>query len=845
MRKALKQNLLEIFKTIYEAHEIVKGFIDKKEYENAQNLLADCQDTAIQLGNLIEESEGEGFVTVSFLEEYCEALYEAATSLSEESNGHKVQKQLDKKIIKAENSAKNDIKVKLEIVFMPYKASMWDSLESVWKAADEDPDCDAYVVPIPYYDRNPDHSFGEFHYEGNEYPDYVPVTHYEAYNLEQRRPDVIYIHNPYDGNNYVTSVDPRFYSSELKKYTNKLVYIPYFVVSDNVPEHFCTAPGCIYADDVIVQSETVRDTYIDIIVKNNISTLKAASEKFVALGSPKFDCVVNKTPCDYVLPEEWKRKIEHKKVILYNTSVSAILNGNVQYLEKIKSVLNYFSEHREVVLWWRPHPLSEAVYDSMRHGLVDAYLNLIEQYKNLNFGIYDDTPDLHRAICLSDAYYGDRSSLVALYQLTGKPVMIQNVNVCKYELSKFNIMFEDVYDDGQYLWFCSFYFNGLFRIKKENMTIEFMGIFPDEPLIGHRLYSSILYYEGKLFFTPLSANSICIFDLETKTFKKLKYELSNSDVLYPNAAYYYSVIYNDKLIFIPYASKKILILDTKDNSINYYDGWAEQLTDENTFGFFRKGVIINNKLVLPCVYSNKILIFDLNSYLFEIVKVDNNNWKTQGVYEHNNKLVMCSKNGELIVYDIVKRTFERYCVEVNYLSATDVAFSDCCCLKDKYLLFPYQANGVLELNDKLIIDATTKFGEGQFVFAKAVGDTIYAYDVRNAQLLICEPKSEIRKEIIFDVESIANFREIKANAVQKAVFINEYPDSYNILEHKNNFGTINISDFVYYYSKGDNVSTEADYRYSVQKRRSVRGNTLSNPDGTSGSKIHKYIKDRC
>ena len=34
MRKFLKNNLLEIFKTFNEAHKIVKGFIDKKEYEN-------------------------------------------------------------------------------------------------------------------------------------------------------------------------------------------------------------------------------------------------------------------------------------------------------------------------------------------------------------------------------------------------------------------------------------------------------------------------------------------------------------------------------------------------------------------------------------------------------------------------------------------------------------------------------------------------------------------------------------------------------------------------------------------------------------------------------------------
>jgi hypothetical protein len=66
------------------------------------------------------------------------------------------------------NSINSDIPVKLETVFLPYKASMWDSLESVWRKADADPSCDAYVIPIPYFDRNPDGSAKEEHYEGND-----------------------------------------------------------------------------------------------------------------------------------------------------------------------------------------------------------------------------------------------------------------------------------------------------------------------------------------------------------------------------------------------------------------------------------------------------------------------------------------------------------------------------------------------------------------------------------------------------------------------------------------------------------------------------------------------------
>ena len=35
---------------------------------------------------------------------------------------------------------------------------------------------------------------------------------------------------------------------------------------------------------------------------------------------------------------------------------------------------------------------------------------------------------MDRAVLLSDAYYGDHSSLIRVYQETGKPVMLQDVD---------------------------------------------------------------------------------------------------------------------------------------------------------------------------------------------------------------------------------------------------------------------------------------------------------------------------------------------------------------------------------------------------------------------------------
>ncbi|MGN1135972.1 MAG: hypothetical protein ACI4SF_07115 [Oscillospiraceae bacterium] len=446
MRRFLKNSILEIFKTLYEAHSSIKKMIEKKDFKNARVLLEDCQNTAIQIGTSIEASEGEGFVTVGYLEEYCEAVYEVAESIFADCNGNKAQKILDKKIIKAENSVRSDIKVRQEIVFCPYKASMWDSLESVWKAADEDPDCDAYVVPIPYYDRNPDHSFGEFHYEGVDFPDYVPIVHYEAYDFEKRRPDVIYIHNPYDGTNYVTSVDPRFYSNELKKYTDKLVYIPYFVLSEPHPNdpnsvesvsHFAITPGVINADKVIVQSEAMKQTYITALINKFGDTAVNRSileKKILGTGSPKFDKIATTSKNNIDIPDEWLKIIKKpngtwKKIVFYNTSIGALLEYNDKMLEKMRHVFKILYEYREdIVLLWRPHPLIKATIESMRPQLWKAYSDIVYEYISGGWGIYDETPNLDRAIALCDGYYGDPSSVDKLCRKAGIPVMFQCVN---------------------------------------------------------------------------------------------------------------------------------------------------------------------------------------------------------------------------------------------------------------------------------------------------------------------------------------------------------------------------------------------------------------------------------
>ena len=69
----------------------------------------------------------------------------------------------------------------------------------------------------------------------------------------------------------------------------------------------------------------------------------------------------------------------------------------------------------------------QATIESMRPQLWQEYKEIVEQYKQESWGIYDDSADMDRAVILSDAYYGDASSVVQLYKKTGKMIMMQDV----------------------------------------------------------------------------------------------------------------------------------------------------------------------------------------------------------------------------------------------------------------------------------------------------------------------------------------------------------------------------------------------------------------------------------
>lgn len=218
------------------------------------------------------------------------------------------------------------------------------------------------------------------------------------------------------------------------------------------------------------------------------------------------------------IPPQWRRIIQkpdgsRKKIVLYNIGITALLQHGDHMIDKIQNVLRVFYEKRDMIaLLWRPHPLIKNTISSMRPQLYAEYEKIVSQYRAEGWGIYDDTPDMDRAVILSDAYYGDESSVVQLYQKTNQPVMIQNVNGGN-EAQYFEICCSC--SDQHIQYFVPFNYSVLVVYDQEEGKVKKLI-----PLQCRRningLYSDIICVEKRLCLVPQHAQKIAIYDTDTE-----------------------------------------------------------------------------------------------------------------------------------------------------------------------------------------------------------------------------------------------------------------------------------------------------------------------------------------
>ncbi len=603
MKKYQKRIALDYVRLLGQIQDTVKQMLESGDIETISDLLGQCQEAAVQLGTLIEDTEGEDFEAVQMLEEHCELAFRLHVSVVQMSptDMYMIYEQMHQQLGRIRKSVQNDIKDRLEAVFLPYEVSMWDSLESIWMAAEEDENCDAYVIPIPYLDSE------KIYYKGDQYPNYVPITKYEEFDFSIHRPDMVFIHNPYDDHNYVTSVHPFFYSSNLKKYTDLLVYIPYYSTTGGMSEAQDKCPAYYNVDYIIIQAEKYRK-YFDPALPQ---------EKLVPLGSPKFDRVIRLCNNPPKPPEGWKKKLSGKKVYFYNTSIGGLLGNTRSFLEKMRYVFRCFADRTDVCLIWRPHPLLEISMNVVQDKYKKTYMELKKRYQKEGWGIYDDTPDITNTIALCDAYIGDAgTSVTSLFGIAGKPLFILNNDIHSApEADDWRgEMIKGFSAYGSHEWLVT---QGNKLYHSVNHDYQYRYCLDLSEYAGGYYYQQVITIHGKHYVCPANAQDIVVVS-DGRIEKKIQLDVHMEQV----GAFYGAVSSGDHLFLLPNHYPAIVKYDTRKNEIQYFkdhlDVFTEEVQGERRTGGY---CVQDGILYIASSHDNRIVTLDAVTGKEELIAV--------------------------------------------------------------------------------------------------------------------------------------------------------------------------------------------------------------------------------
>lgn len=442
-QSSLKGMLVEAYEQLKKnVRQISYSYTDNNAEQiiQEQQILEDSQQLAIDMGTLIEHCKGEGHLTVSILEQFCEKIYE----LSLGGTAEQVQ-ELESIMERLDESIREQLLEHRTVVFMPYKASQWIYMQDMWQAAMEDDKCDVYVIPIPYYYKAYDGALRDMQYEAEQFSQELHITAYDKFDFALQYPDTIIIQNPYDDADKVISVHRFFYSENLRKYTEQLVYIPPFVLEEYTEnsyreyfnmKYYCTMPGVVNADTVVVQSEKMRQLYIKKLVEFAGEETKENWEEKLKVSELLYENVRKKElkKLKEQIPDEWKnlksdKTKGQKKVLLYYTGVSGFMQYRDKMTEKIKESFEIFKENKDnILVLWKVQPLLKTTLEQVASDLYEQYCSLENQYIHESIGLKADVESDELLAEFADAYYGEASPLVQLCRNEGKPVMIQCID---------------------------------------------------------------------------------------------------------------------------------------------------------------------------------------------------------------------------------------------------------------------------------------------------------------------------------------------------------------------------------------------------------------------------------
>ena len=293
---------------------------------------------------------------------------------------------------------------------------------------------------------------------------------------------------------------------------------------------------------------------------------------------------------DLEIPAEWKHYFEkedgtQKVVILSANNPQYYVDHKEQALMKLENTLQFFKNNqKDVVLWWRPHPVMRKLLDMCDEKLGSKYQEILDQYKEDGWGICDETDNTERAVKNCGGYYGEMNAVIQELQIECKPIMLteeapegnEKYDQARKDQFRAYINYTDACVVGNKEIFANTNYNALVIRDKDTKEILSMERFADNDRSDKNIHLLSILQDQKILFLPVGNGNAHIYNMVTSEQKT--YEISKEEM--PEETWRYHKCGKDIYLMAPSAKVGIWKWDYEMDTFEKQDWWKTNFGEE-------------------------------------------------------------------------------------------------------------------------------------------------------------------------------------------------------------------------------------------------------------------------
>lgn len=319
----------------------------------------------------------------------------------------------------------------------------------------------------------------------------------------------------------------------------------------------------------------------------------------------------------------------------------------------------------------------------------------------------------------------------------------------KYLDKKIKILIEDVVWLEDTIWFCAQNFNSLYSMNLVTSEVRKCGEFPNEIHTPKRLFASMKLVGKKIYFIPLCAKNIVVYDIDMNTFLSIPIDDaicdSQGDMFFMGVEQY-----RNYLFVLPVCASKIIRLNTLDNKIDYIADWREKSSFMigSDIYFRKQSVLIDNMLYVPFYNTNAVLELNCDTMQTTIYRLGTQRSGYTGICFDGTKFWLTPKDTKnLVQWDMQLNYTNEIELYNNPTVCNSYSYVGIVCYNSDILVFP-----IIKNTSESICGGKVIILDGIYSFVKEEKDYIAYYEKEQGLLTIIDKAEGLKKIIDISVD---------------------------------------------------------------------------------------------